>query len=604
MKQLLQTTRKTFAKHRWQKLAGIAAIVAVATVIAIFNQPVSASTILLVPDGDVTTGWTPSTGTTHWSLVDDGATDNTADYVQVLSTNTTASVTDEYTMTTIGGNYAASQIVVRIYMQSTVVQSTADTISLNARIGGTLQGATTCTPTLNTWTACTATYTGSWTDLSTLQVQIVRNIQGTGPSSGRPDTVQVANVYATVTYNGSPAAPTLNTPASAATAVSTTPVFTLRTTDPDNDYLRYKIFLFQSDCTTAVATADETASQTGWSGQDQQTSTAYTGNSVITSSTMATYTYQGILSAGTTYCWQAQAIDPGGSNNFGPLSATQSFTTNNAPAAPTLNGPASGATGVALAPAFTLRTTDAESDYLRYKIFLYQSDCTTAVATADQTSSQTGWSGQDQQTSTAYTGNSTITSSTMATYTYTGTLSPGTTYCWQAQAIDPGGSNNWGALSSTQSFTTNASPAAPTLSTPASGATGVATSPTFTLRTTDANNDYLEYKIFIYQSDCTTLVATADQTSSQTGWSGQDANGGTAYTGSSVIGSSTLATYTFSGTLYAQQTYCWQAQAIDPGGSNSWGPLSATQLFTTNSGQTMASISGNTVIKGGTRIGN
>lgn len=598
------------SRYRWQKLTILAVVLIFTVAIIVWPQQVHASSIRLDPDGDVTTQWTPSTGTTHYTTVDDGASDNTADYVQVLASNTTASVTDEYTMTTIGGSgYGASQIAVRIYMQSTTNANggTMDTISLNARLSGTLQGATTCTPVFNSWTACTATYNGTFTptQIDSLQVQIVRNILGSGSPSARPDTVQVANVYATVTYNASPAAPTLNGPSSGATGVSTTPVFTLRTTDSESDYLQYEIFLYQSDCSTSVTVANQALSQTGWSGQDANGGTAYTGSSTITSSTMATYTYTGTLSAGTTYCWSAQAKDPGGSNIFGSVSGTQSFTTNNVPAAPTLNTPSSGASGVSTSPVFTLRTTDAESDYLQYKIILYQSDCSTVVATADQTSSQTGWSGQDQQTSTAYTGSSTITSSTMATYTYTGTLSAATTYCWKAQAIDPGGSNTFGSFSSTQSFTTNSAPAAPTLLLPNSGATNqLTTNLVFNLRTSDADTDYLEYKIFLYQSDCSTPVATFDQTSSQTGWSGQDANGGNAYAGSTSQASSTTAVYTYTGVLTISTTYCWQAQAIDPGGSNTFSSLSGTRTFTTNSGSTMSSINGGTNIRGGTRFGN
>ena len=126
----------------------------------------------------------------------------------------------------------------------------------------------------------------------------------------------------------------------------------------------------------------------------------------------------------------------------------------------------------------------------------------------------------------------------------------------------------------------NVSPDAPTLSTPISGATGISISPTFTLSTTDADADYLNYKITIFRSDCATLVARADQTASQAGWSGQDASSSTAYVGSSTLGSSTIATYTFQGALLPNTTYCWQAVAIDPGGTNSWGSNSATQQFT------------------------
>jgi hypothetical protein len=233
----------------------------------------------------------------------------------------------------------------------------------------------------------------------------------------------------------------------------------MRTTDADNDYLRYKIEVCSaSDCSTIVRTIDQTSSQTGWSGQDAQASTAYVGSSTITSSTMASHTYQATaLNSGTQYWWRAYAIDPGGTNTFGTASSIQSFTTvNNTPAAPTLNSPSNGATGVSSTPTFQLRTTDAEGDYLQYKIEVCSaSDCSTIVRTIDQTSSQTGWSGQDAQTNTAYVGSSTITSSTMANHTYEPTaLNASTQYWWRAYAIDPGGSNTFSSVSSIFSFTT------------------------------------------------------------------------------------------------------------------------------------------------------
>lgn len=266
------------------------------------------------------------------------------------------------------------------------------------------------------------------------------------------DTIGATVAIKPATANASPAAPTLITPANGATGVSTLPSFTLRTTDPDNDYLRYKIVLYQSDCTTLVGTFDQTASQTGWSGQDQQAGTAYTGSNTLTSSTIATYTAQSALANSTTYCWKAAAIDPAGTNTFSAYSATQSFTTaaaaNTEPSTPTLSAPNSGVTNVSVTPSFTLASTDAESDYLRYKILLYQSDCSTLVGTFDETSSQAGWSGQNTQTSTAYTSGST------ATYTYQGTLANNTTYCWKAAAIDPGGTNTFSSYSATRLFTT------------------------------------------------------------------------------------------------------------------------------------------------------
>lgn len=144
----------------------------------------------------------------------------------------------------------------------------------------------------------------------------------------------------TATVNSAPAAPTLNTPANAATGVSPTPQFQLRATDTNNDYLRYKIEVCStSTCSAIVRTIDQTVSQTGWSGQDQQASTAYTGSGVITSSTMATHTYQTPeLSAGTQYWWRAYAIDPGGTNTFSTASSIWSFTTGAAPTKVEING--------------------------------------------------------------------------------------------------------------------------------------------------------------------------------------------------------------------------------------------------------------------------
>jgi len=295
----------------------------------------------------------------------------------------------------------------------------------------------------------------------------------------------------------------------------------------------------------------------------------------------------------------------GGAGTQGVIIITYTPSANAAPAAPTLSAPASGANGISnTAPQFQLKTTDANNDYLRYKIILYNSDCATNAQTFDQTVSQTGWSGQDAQTATAYVGSSTLASSTTATYTYSGTaLALNTTYCWKAAAIDPGGSNTFGSFSATRLFTTipNSAPAAPTLISPASGATGQLTSPTFQLRATDTNNDYLQYKIIIYNSDCATSPQTFDESVSQTGWTGQDAGTGTGYVGSSTLASSTIANFA-GATLANSTTYCWQAAAKDPAGSNTFGSLSATQLFTTQAPSIPVIIHGGTTIHNGVTI--
>jgi hypothetical protein len=75
-----------------------------------------------------------------------------------------------------------------------------------------------------------------------------------------PDTTNTDKLYGvtlidlTSTSNATPAAPTLNSPSNAATGVSTTPTFQMRTTDADNDYLRYKIDVCStSNCGTSCA---------------------------------------------------------------------------------------------------------------------------------------------------------------------------------------------------------------------------------------------------------------------------------------------------------------------------------------------------------------
>jgi hypothetical protein len=261
----------------------------------------------------------------------------------------------------------------------------------------------------------------------------------------------------TVVTNVAPNAPTLSAPASGATGVNPLPQFDLAATDADGDYLRYEIVLYQSNCSTVVRTIDQTASQTGWSGQDTQGGTAYT------SGTTATHTYQTpALAAGTTYCWKARAIDPGGLNTFGAYSGTQSFTTNQAPATPTLINPSSAQTQISVLPQFTLRTTDAETNSLQYHIKVYssQTECnndsgTNLIRSIDQSASQTGWQLQDKTLPTAYSSGTTINNSSIALHHYQPSpLNINTTYWWKGRAIDPGGANTWSSWATCTSFTT------------------------------------------------------------------------------------------------------------------------------------------------------
>jgi hypothetical protein len=264
--------------------------------------------------------------------------------------------------------------------------------------------------------------------------------------------VKYLSIVFEIKSNHSPGAPTLSSPSNGSTVVSTTPSLQMSSTDTEGDTIKYKVVVYNTTTTSGgncsgsiFETGDQTLSGTGWN----------LGTTAYASGATATYTVQSALTPGSGYCWQAQAIDPSGSNTFGNASSAFTFTENANPATPTLSVPASGATGVSVTPQFQLRTTDANSDYVQYRIYLYQSDCSTAVGTFDESSSQTGWSGQDAGpgSNTAYAGASVITSSTIASYTYQGTLTQGATYCWKADARDPAGSNTYSVASATQLFT-------------------------------------------------------------------------------------------------------------------------------------------------------
>ncbi len=230
-----------------------------------------------------------------------------------------------------------------------------------------------------------------------------------------------------------------------------------------------------------------------------------------------------------------------------------------------------GSTVAKIRPIFVVSSTDGQNDYLRYKIKL----CTDVAMTAscqtfDQTASQAGWSGQNAVGSSAYL------SGYQAFYTMQADLTRGLTYYWQSWAIDPAGSNAWSTASTAASFTTNGPPSAPTISAPATGATGVGATPAITLSATDGGGDWLRYKIQLAtDASFSQNLSTFDQTTSQTGWSGQNRQTSTAYT------SGSNATYTVASALLSGKRYFLRAYAIDPAGSNAWSNASTTTTFLT-----------------------
>lgn len=137
-------------------------------------------------------------------------------------------------------------------------------------------------------------------------------------------------------------------------------------------------------------------------------------------------------------------------------SVTLDYNANIAPALPTLDSPVNAATAVSRNPVLQTTTTDVNIDYLRYKIQLCTNlAMTTGCQTFDQTSSQTGWSGQNTETNTAYV------SGMQASYTLSTPLNYNSTYYWRSYAIDPNGTNVWTSTQAAPfSFTTLAVEAA------------------------------------------------------------------------------------------------------------------------------------------------
>jgi hypothetical protein len=290
----------------------------------------------------------------------------------------------------------------------------------------------------------------------------------------------------------------------------------------------------------------------------------------------------------------------GGTGAQGLITVTYTGVSNSPPNGSTNSSPSDGSTVLSTTPSLQMTTTDPEGDTVKYKVWLYSGATVDGFGSCsgifinsfDQNSSGVGW---DNGT-TAYTSGAT------ATYTVQSALTRGLGYCWQSQAKDPGGSNTFGNISTATTFIVDSKPGSPTLITPSSGDTGISTTPSFTLRTTDPDNDYLQYRIYLYQSDCSTAVGASPFDMSGAGWTDMDANGSTAYVGSSSLTSSTVATYTYQGSLSPSTTYCWKADAVDPGGSNTYSVASATQSFTTVGASSSVNIGGGATIRGGTAI--
>jgi hypothetical protein len=141
--------------------------------------------------------------------------------------------------------------------------------------------------------------------------------------------------YPILNINYPPSTPTIYSVVDGTTNVPRLPVYQLRSTDLNNDYLKYVVEECPTNsfpCGGGGQTYDQTSSQTCWSLQDAQSATAFASSGTLSSSTMAycqppSTPSSNILAPNTTYYWRAKAIDPGGSNTYSAYSSVATFTT-------------------------------------------------------------------------------------------------------------------------------------------------------------------------------------------------------------------------------------------------------------------------------------
>jgi hypothetical protein len=165
-----------------------------------------ALTATLVPTADISKGWTvPSSGTTHYALVDEGVTPNDSDYVST-GTATDSGEIEEFALdNNTTGIDQATKVVVTARMRSITIGSSADTVGVALRVNGVLSAVQTFTMT-STITNYTATFNGSWnqSDVDSMQVYFIRTKMGSGNPTNQRDNVAIYNVYGTLTYTPPP----------------------------------------------------------------------------------------------------------------------------------------------------------------------------------------------------------------------------------------------------------------------------------------------------------------------------------------------------------------------------------------------------------------
>ncbi len=155
-------------------------------------------------------------------------------------------------------------------------------------------------------------------------------------------------------------------------------------------------------------------------------------------------------------------------------------------------------------------------------------------------------------------------------------------------------------------FSNSTAPNPPTFFFPLNGSSNSTSTPTIQLKSADVLGNYLQYVIEWCPTNswpCPSGGGSFDQVSSQTNWTGQDANSGLAYIAQQNEALSTMGQYTVDPGIFAPNTtYYLRARAYDPGGTATYSSYSSTVGFTTSALSVL--IQGGTNIRGGTIIAN
>jgi GH25 family lysozyme M1 (1,4-beta-N-acetylmuramidase) len=313
-------------------------------------------------------------------------------------------------------------------------------------------------------------------------------------------------------------APTLDSPANGATGVSTVTPFSWSQVSGNQGY-RIIVFTVASDLPT-----DPT----------QPGSTPSDGFNQTVSQGTTSYTWTGTLTAGATYYWEVHALGTSLAQ-AGYWSSQYSFTTQPIVTrlpAPTLDSPASGATGVSTTTPFSWSQVSGNQGY-RIIVSTVASDLPTDPTQPGSTPSD-GF-------------NQTVSQGTTS-YTWTGTLTAGATYYWEVHALGTSLAQA-GYWSSQYSFTTQPIVTrlpAPTLDSPANGATEVSTTTPFSWSQESGNQGY-RIVVSTVASDLPTDPTLPGSTPSD---------------GFNQTVSQDTTSYTWTGTLTAGATYYWEVHAL------------------------------------------